>query len=129
MDYYALSGGYGGLFIEPIIFGWFPVHVSLPHFIGGGGMASYATNCRSLELRQLYPTSESTTAFFVGEVGVEVEFNVVRFFRFTLYSNYRWTSELDMKPMDGLISPSPYPVAKNALNGWNFGMRFKFGSF
>lgn len=128
-DYYAISGGYGGLLIEPIIAGWFPVHVSFPLLIGGGGLASYATNSDVWDYDNYYPTFGEYAAFFVGEVGVELEFNMVRFFRFTLYSNYRWTSELDMKPMDGLSIISPYPVAKNALNGWSFGMRFKFGSF
>ena len=129
-DYYALSGGYGGLLIEPIIFGWFPVHISLPLVIGGGGFASYATSSDPWDYDNFYPTYGEYAAFFVGEVGVELEFNMVRFFRLSLYSNYRWTSALDMKPMDGLIIGDPlYPVAKDALNGWSFGMRFKFGSF
>lgn len=127
-DYYAISGGYGGLLIEPILFGWFPVHVSLPLVLGGGGVASYATNSDAWDY-DYYPTNGQYDAYFVGEVGIEVEFNVVRFFRYTLYANYRWTSDLDMKPMDGLTAPSPYFVAPDALNGWNFGMRFKFGSF
>ncbi len=128
-DFYALSGGYGGLLIEPIIFGWFPVHISLPLLIGGGGLASYATNGDPWDYNNYYPTFGEYAAFFVGEVGVELEFNMVRFFRLSLYSNYRWTSSLEMKPMDGLNIISPYPVASNALNGWSFGMRFKFGSF
>jgi len=129
-DYYALSGGYGGLLIEPILFGWFPVHVSLPLLIGGGGFASYATSSDPWDYDNFYPTYGEYAAFFVGEVGIELEFNMVRFFRLSLYSNYRWTSALDMKPMDGLAPGEPlYPVAKDALNGWSFGMRFKFGSF
>lgn len=129
-DYYALSGGYGGLLIEPIIFGWFPVHISLPLLIGGGGMASYSTNSDPWDWDNYYPTYGEYAAFFVGEVGIELEFNMVRFFRLSLYSNYRWTSSLEMKPMDGLgLISDRYPVAPNALNGWSFGMRFKFGSF
>ncbi len=130
-EYYALSGGYGGLLIEPIIAGWFPVHLSFPLLIGGGGIASYTTSSDMWDYDNYYPTYGEYAAYFVGEVGVELEFNMVRFFRFTLYSNYRWTSELEMKPMDGLAPPidNPYPVAADALSGWSFGMRFKFGSF
>lgn len=129
-DYYALSGGYGGLLIEPIIFGWFPVHISLPLLIGGGGLASYATSSDPWDYDNFYPTYGEYAAYFVGEIGIELEFNMVRFFRLSLYSNYRWTSALDMKPMDGLSPGEPlYPVAQDALNGWSFGMRFKFGSF
>ncbi len=129
-DYYALSGGYGGLLIEPIIFGWFPVHITLPLLIGGGGLASYATSSDPWDYDNFYPTYGEYAAYFVGEVGIEVEFNMVRFFRLALYSNYRWTSALDMKPMDGLAPGQPfYTVNKDALNGFSFGMRFKFGSF
>lgn len=129
-DYYAVSGGYGGLLIEPIIFGWFPVHISLPLVIGGGGVASYTTNADPWDYDNIYVSYGEYDAFFVGEVGVEIEFNLVRFFRYTLYSNYRWTSALDMKPMSGLAPEEGfYPMSSNALNGWSFGMRFKFGSF
>jgi hypothetical protein len=128
-DYYALSGGYGGLLIEPIIMGWFPVHVSFPLVLGGGGMASYATNSDPWNYDDLDPTFGEYAAFFVGEVGIELEFNMVRFFRLSLYGNYRWTSALEMQPMDGLNIAPIYPVSKDALNGWSFGMRFKFGSF
>lgn len=128
-EYYAISGGYGGLLIEPIICGWFPVHVTLPLVIGGGGLASYTTNSDPWDYNNYYFSYGEYDAYFVGEVGIELEFNMVRFFRLSLYSNYRWTSKLDMKPMDGLADEDFYPVASNALNGWSFGMRFKFGSF
>lgn len=128
-DYYALSGGYGGLIMEPIIFGWLPVHISLPVLIGGGGMASYSTNSDPWDYDNIDPTFGEYAVFFVGEVGVELEFNLVKFFRLSLFGNYRWTSSLDMKPMYGLDEVSPYRVGQQALNGWSTGVRFKFGSF
>ncbi|MDX1285134.1 MAG: hypothetical protein R3182_08985, partial [Draconibacterium sp.] len=36
---YMLAGGYGGIFIEPIIAGTKPVHVSFPILFGMGGVA------------------------------------------------------------------------------------------
>ena len=128
-DYYALSGGYGGLIMEPIILGWLPVHIALPVLIGGGGMASYSTNSDPWDYDNIDPTFGEYTVFFVGEVGVELEFNLVKFFRLSLFGNYRWTSHLDMKPMYGLDEVSPYGVGRQALNGWSTGVRFKFGSF
>ncbi len=38
-QYTNLTGGYGGLLLEPIILPWFPVHVSLPILFGAGGIA------------------------------------------------------------------------------------------
>lgn len=128
-DYYALSGGYGGLIMEPIILGWLPVHISLPILIGGGGMASYSTNSDPWDYDNIDPTFGEYAVFFVGEVGVELEFNLVKFFRLSLFGNYRWTSNLEMKPMYGLDEVSPYRVGRQALNGWSTGVRFKFGSF
>ena len=129
-NYYAISGGYGGLILEPIVFGWFPVHVALPVMIGGGGLASYATNSDPWDYGSVDPTFGEYAAFFIAEVGAELEFNLVRFFRLSLFGTYRWTTELKMKPMYGLEPEgSPYPVTPHALNGWSAGVRFKFGSF
>jgi hypothetical protein len=128
-DFYAISGGYGGLIMEPILFGWFPVHIALPVMIGGGGLASYTTTSDPWDYDNFNPTFGESDAFFVVEAGAELEFNLVRFFRLSLYANYRWTTDLKMKPMDGLILPSPYNVDPQALHGWSFGARFKFGSF
>lgn len=130
-DYYALSGGYGGLIMEPIILGWFPVHISLPVVIGGGGLASYATNADPWNYDNINPTFGEYAWFFVAEVGAELEFNLVRFFRLSIYGNYRWTTDLVMTPMYGL-DPNPVPeyqVGSHALDGWSAGVRFKFGSF
>jgi hypothetical protein len=128
-DYYALSGGYGGMIIEPIILGWFPVHISLPVVIGGGGVASYATSGDLWDYDNFEPYFGEYAIFFVAEVGAELEFNLVRSFRLTFFGNYRWTTDLNMQPMYGLEEPSPYPVDPYALQGWSAGMRFKFGSF
>ncbi|MCK4745482.1 MAG: hypothetical protein KAT15_00525, partial [Bacteroidales bacterium] len=38
-----LTGGYGGLLMEPILFPKFPVHISIPVLIGGGGIAYTST--------------------------------------------------------------------------------------
>ena len=130
-DFYAMSGGYGGLIIEPIVLGWLPVHVAFPVLIGGGGMASYVTTADLWDYDNIDPYFGEYTVFFVGEVGMEIEFNLVKFFRLAMFGTYRWTPVLNMKSMYGLEEPSPegYTVSGDALNGWSAGVRLKFGSF
>ncbi|MEN8230607.1 MAG: hypothetical protein ABFS38_20790 [Bacteroidota bacterium] len=116
---YSLAGGYGGLIMEPIIMGWFPVHISLPILVGAGGVAStsYSSNWQDpYEYMDGY--LEDASAFFVAEGRVELEFNLVRFFRLALFGGYRYTTDIIMQN-----------TASNALRGWTGGMTFKFGSF
>ena len=116
---YSLAGGYGGLVMEPIIMGWFPVHITLPILIGAGGVASTSYSADWNEPYEYWDGYlENATAFFVAEAGVELEVNLVRFFRLALFSTYRYTTDI--------IMPN---TAGDALRGWNFGMTFKFGSF
>jgi len=70
-----LTGGYGGLLIEVIIFPKSPFHVSFPLLISGGGITSFKNTgyCDYYD----YPTS----AYFVFVPGIELELNMVSFFR------------------------------------------------
>ena len=116
---YALAGGYGGLIMEPIIFGWFPVHMSFPILIGAGGVANTSYNANYQDPYEYWDGYlESSSAFFVAEFTAEVEFNLVRFFRLALFGSYRYTSDIIMQD-----------IPANALRGWSGGMTFKFGSF
>ena len=118
---YSLAGGYGGLIIEPIIYGWFPVHLSFPILIGGGGVANTAYTADFDDPNEYWDGFvEDASAFFVAEASVEVEFNLVRFFRLAIFGSYRYTS--DIKMVDPLVST-------DAVRGWSAGMTFKFGSF
>ncbi len=116
---YSLAGGYGGLIVEPIIMGWFPVHNALPVLIGAGGVAStsYSTDWNDpYEYWDGY--LEDATVFFVAEGRVELEFNLVKFFRLAMFGGYRYATDI--------IMPN---AASDALRGWTAGMTFKFGSF
>jgi len=116
---YSLAGGYGGLLLEPILFGWFPVHLSFPILVGAGGVASTSYSANWNDPYEYYDGYvEEATAFFVADLGVEVEFNLVRFFRLAIFGSYRYTSDIIM-----VDTPA------NALRGWSAGMTFKFGSF
>ncbi len=116
---YSLAGGYGGLMLEPILFGWFPVHVAFPILIGAGGVSSFSYVTDWSDPYEYYPANyEEAAAFFVTEVGMEVEFNLVHFFRLALFGSYRYTTDI--------IIDNANP---DALRGWSAGMTFKFGSF
>ena len=40
----SLTGGYGGMYIEPILLPRFPVHLSFPVLFGAGGISYISTN-------------------------------------------------------------------------------------
>ena len=116
---YALAGGYGGLIMEPILFGWFPVHLSFPILIGAGGVANTAYSADYYDPYEYYDGwMVGSAAFFVAEFTAEVEFNLVRFFRLAIFGSYRYTSDINIAT-----------IPTNAIRGWSGGMTFKFGSF
>ncbi len=114
-----LTGGYGGLLLEPIIFGKFPVHVSVPILIGAGGIAYTSTwNPYPYDHHNFDLLIEDATGYFVVEPGLELEINVVRFFRIALGGYYRYTSRIKL-----------YETPEDVLNGWSAGITLKFGKF
>ena len=116
---YSVAGGYGGLVMEPILFGWFPVHVAFPILIGAGGVSSFSYVTDWNDPYEYYPANfEEAVAFFVAEFGMEIEFNLVRFFRLAIFGQYRYVPDINM------VNANP-----DALRGWSAGMTFKFGSF
>lgn len=127
---YYLAGGYGGLLIEPIVAPNYPVHVSFPILIGGGGLTAANWNYTNYNYNynQYYYNAD---AFFVFEPGVDVEFNVVKFFRVALGVSYRLTSDiyLQYKYFDDANVEQVVNVPTDALNSFNYNITFKFGWF
>jgi len=115
---YNYTGGYGGILIEPIIFPKFPVHISFPILLGGGGIA------RSVLTDYYYPYEytemkvENAEAFLIAEPGMELEFNVARWMRLGLTGSYRFTT---------LFTSSSFE--SNPINGFTAGFSLKFGKF
>jgi hypothetical protein len=133
---YYLAGGYGGLLIEPIVAPNYPVHVSFPILIGGGGVT--AANWNYTNYNYNYNNYYyNTDGFFVFEPGVDVEFNVVKFFRVALGVSYRITSEINLfykyfneYGEEVVIGPdSPVNPTPTNLNAFNYSISFKFGWF
>jgi len=116
---YSLAGGYGGLIVEPIIGAKHAVHVSFPVLIGGGGVAFireyWTTYPQPHDVSNRY--TEDSDAFFVFEPGVELEMNMVKFFRLAVGVKYRLTSSAT------LVGES------YNLNGFSAGLTLKFGKF
>lgn len=112
--YPQLSGGYGGLLIEPIILPKLPVHLAFPFLFGVGGVSTignYGTDNWNYYV-------ENSDVFMVVEPGVELEFNMLKFFRISFGAKYRVTTQL--------LMPN---VNSNALNGLSCGVNLKFGKF
>lgn len=113
-----LTGGYGGILIEPILFPRSPVHLAFPVIAGIGGIAYTTSNFTGEPWDYYEAWVEDTETFLIIEPGVELEFNLLKFFRLALGMSYRYTSNIDL--MD---TPS------NVLEGFTTGISFKFGKF
>jgi hypothetical protein len=123
-----LTGGYGGVFMELIVAGKSPVHLSIPCLVGVGA-AAYST----WDNEGTYETTkvnyiEDVSSFFVLEPGIELEFNMTKFFRIAGFFNYRYTTDLVFNSSSK--NPNGDPLVKSkALNGYTAGLIFKFGKF
>ena len=120
-DQALLVGGYGGLRLEPILFGNKFVSVSFPLLIGGGGITL-------LEEREQggyeftsdqYDNGEfEFDHFFIVEPGVNLLYNISRFVQLETGIKYRFSEEYDV-PFYG----------KGKMNGFSAGIGIKIGIF
>lgn len=113
-----LAGGYGGLFIEPILFPRWPVHLSFPVLLGAGGI-SYVSKEESLNENMV----EDSEVFLVAEPAAEIEFNMTRFFRLSAGASYRFTT-----PFNVGLSGSP-SASSESIEGISYTLSLKFGRF
>ncbi|MFC2087428.1 hypothetical protein ACFLSA_04640 [Bacteroidota bacterium] len=112
---YNLVGGHGGLIIEPILLPRFPVHLSIPVFIGAGGI-SYIEDQYGVE----------SDSYFIGQPGVELELNLIRHFRLAIGAYYVYTTQINIDNTPPELDPIPTDVLSNGLK---VGMVLKFGRF
>jgi len=116
-----LAGGYGGLLIEPIVFPKYPVHVTFPIIIGAGGISyfeDYWNNSDGSHPPGYYDGYIDSDAFFVFEPGMEIELNIVSFFRIAIGGSYRYTSDISLIGHDS-----------DMLRNFNAYFTLKFGKF
>jgi len=122
LNEYYLGGGYGGFYFEPIILPNSPIHVSFPILVGGGGITSIPQNYWDYNYENFHSDYD---VFLVFEPGVELEINMVKFFRIGLGASYRFTNGVILNYATDLQSPVP----QNVLDGFNFYLNLKFGKF
>jgi hypothetical protein len=113
-----LAGGYGGLYIEPIFLPRFPVHLSFPVLLGGGGI-SYVSKESELNRNMV----EDSEAFLLVEPAVELELNLTRFVRFTVGTSYRFPTSFDTGRSEFRDSNI------GSIKGMSYRVTFKFGKF
>lgn len=118
-----LSGGYGGLLLEPIILPWFPVHISIPVLFGAGGIA-YITSNESYAEYEPPTWIEDATSFLILEPGAELEFNIIKYLRLSFGISYRLTTEIILDEDIIQDNISTYPLA-----GLSGNISLKFGRF
>ncbi|MFH2095542.1 MAG: hypothetical protein ABIJ16_07550 [Bacteroidota bacterium] len=112
-----IEGGYGGFFLEPIILPKFPVHLAFPVFFGAGGVAYMSDNYYN-DYDEWESDVRDSDAFLVVEPGVELELNLLKFFRISFGASYRYTTDINLMN-----------TKKDVLNGLSTGITFKLGGF
>ncbi|MCX6253641.1 MAG: hypothetical protein NTV31_04100 [Bacteroidia bacterium] len=113
-----LSGGYGGLYIEPILMPRYPVHLSFPVLLGAGGI-SYVSKESDLNNNLI----EDSEAFLLIEPAAELELNLTRYFRFAIGASYRFPTSFHVG-----LSGTPKANAES-IRGMSYMVTFKFGKF
>jgi hypothetical protein len=108
--------------IEPIFYAKQSVHFSIPIIIGGG----VVTYIREVEMPYNSFSSDIFDGFFVFEPGVELEINMVKFFRIAFGVSYRLTSDIDLSTE---FTNKVAILEKDALNQIVAKVVFKFGKF
>lgn len=122
---YNIGGGYGGLFVEPIVLPKTPVHVSFPIFFGVGGIGYYIPyDINDNDYNYDFGSVENSVVT-VFKPGVDLEFNITRFFRLGISANYRLVNNLELT-LDETTGTNLDPAY---LNGFNYGFSLKFGWF
>ena len=115
-----LTGGYGGLLVEPILFAKSPIHVTIPIVIGAGGIAygrqrMYTNN---FDYNNDNYSVEDASPYAFVKPGFELELNMISFMRISLGAYYMQTSKINLMN-----------TSKSALNGLSGAITFKFGVF
>ena len=114
---HSMTGGYGGLLIEPILGSRKRVHLSFPISFGVGENQYFKDSLGYREWDWNY-RDEFVQDFVYIEPGVNVEFNLTKFMRFGITGSYMLTEVINTTP-----------VASTQLDGLSLSANLKFGWF
>ena len=106
-----LRSYYGGFIFEYIAWPEKVFHVTFPVLVGAGKV-EYKGSYRDSE------TGEDADAYFILEPGLDLEFNITRFWRMDLGASYRYVSGCDLGD-----------VTDDDLSGMAGSLTFKLGKF
>ena len=134
IDDYFLAGGYGGLFIQPIISPHSPIHVSFPIVFGIGGVVMESWKDIDYyhdDENDHYSDYYDDEVLLVFEPGIEVDFNLISFMRMSVGASYRLTSDvkLEYNYLNDAGDIQTVTANSNAMNGFNFKIGMYFGMF
>lgn len=115
----VVYGGYGGFFLEPIIFSNQVVHLVFPISAGAGWMG-YEEDWESQYGSPGYNSNGfiDEDVFWYVEPGAALEVNIARNFRIDLGASKRFTQDLEL-----------VQTSESAFDKWNFFVTLKIGSF
>lgn len=111
-----LVGAYGGLHLEPILFGKSKLNLSFPVLIGGGAVALLDGD---IEDADTTIDDDDWEAVFVVEPGFNILYNISRFIQLEAGVRYRFSSKLNLE--------SEYNISN--INGFSAGFGVKIGVF
>ena len=109
-------GGYGGMFLEPIVLSNKLVHLTFP-VAAGAGWLGYIVDWEQYPNYYFHDLIDEDIFWYI-EPGASAELNVAKNFRINLGATYRFTQDLE------LISTS-----STAFDAWNYFLTLKFGRF
>jgi hypothetical protein len=117
-DIYVM-GGFGGMYIEPIVLPRLPIHASFPVLLGFGGMSQMYSDDAFL-ISNMF---DELQTFLIFEPGAEVELNLTKTMRLAAGITYRFTTPFEIS------SSESYAVDIESLRSLTFKLVFKFGRF
>lgn len=112
-----LHGGYGGVLIGGTIAPRELIHISIPIILGAGSLEVVDKDFFTNNPADSEFTVENSV-FFVAEPGIEVEFNITKYFRLGAGMTYRYVSGTELENVDD-----------DAVSGTTAMISFRFGRF
>ena len=113
-----LLGGYGGIHLEPILFGNKAISMSFPLLIGGGSLLIVEKKIGGGEFDNLPLVDNNSDSFFIIEPGINLLYNISRFFQLETGIRYRFSESFSL----------PY-YGKDNIKGFSAGIGIKLGVF